>query len=352
LQLTSFRHITIIQTAFLGDVALALHLARRIKLLHRNCTLSFVCLPSARKLAESSPSIDTVISFDKRGKHSGLKGIRRLAQILNKQETECVLGLQRSARTSLVAYLSKARVRIGFKNSTLSSLYTHTADWDINCHEVERNSSLLRFFSDNQYQAERTELPLVEIHDSDKTIIESAIQSAKELHKGVYSSRIICIAPGSIWYTKRWTQEGFSVVASQLRECGYTVIFIGGDEDRFLCEELARTSETISLAGKTSLPQTLALLSRTELLLANDSAPTHLAGLVGCTTATIYGSTLPSFGFAPRGEHDIIIENTAVPCRSCGLHGKKECPKGTLECMTSIKPDYVTTTLLNKLQHK
>lgn len=352
MELKSFRHITIIQTAFLGDVALALHLARRIKLLHQNCTLSFVCLPSARKLVESSPSIDTVITFDKRGKHSGFKGIRWLAEMLQRQGTECVIGLQRSARTSIVSYFSKARVRVGFKNSTLSSLYTHRAEWDINSHEVERNSSLLTFFSDNHYHIERTELPLVEIHDSDKSIINSAIQTAIEPLKLTHSSRIICIAPGSIWFTKRWTEEGFSVVASQLRECGYTVIFIGGDEDRFLCEELARSSQTISLAGKTSLPQTLALLSRTELLLTNDSAPTHLAGLVGCTTATIFGSTLPSFGFAPRGEHDIIIENTSVPCRSCGLHGRKDCPKGTLECMTSIKPDYVTSLLLKKLQQK
>ncbi|MBK9246855.1 MAG: glycosyltransferase family 9 protein [Ignavibacteria bacterium] len=126
---------------------------------------------------------------------------------------------------------------------------------------------------------------------------------------------------------------------------GHSCVFVGGVEDIELCSRLAHNSKAISLAGETSLLQTIALLRLCSALITNDSAPTHLAWIAGCRTITIYGPTSPIFGFAPRGETDIILENTFLKCRPCAIHGGNVCPIGTHECMKSITPLMATRTI-------
>ena len=66
-----FKHIAIIQTAFLGDVALALPLAEKIKSLSGSAELTFVTTPQSAPFVECARNIDNVLVYDKRDKHKG-----------------------------------------------------------------------------------------------------------------------------------------------------------------------------------------------------------------------------------------------------------------------------------------
>src|SRR5437762_6047830 len=61
-----------------------------------------------------------------------------------------------------------------------------------------------------------------------------------------------------------------------------------------------------------------------------------------CTpTVAIFGSTVPAFGFGPRGPHDRVVQLDGLPCRPCSAHGPPSCPLGHHLCMKSLSVEDV-----------
>jgi heptosyltransferase-2 len=103
-----------------------------------------------------------------------------------------------------------------------------------------------------------------------------------------------------------------------------------------------------SLAGKLSLPLLAACLARLSCYLTNDSGPMHLAWVQHVPVTALFGPTVRSLGFFPRGEGSSVLE-AAVPCRPCGLHGPAACPLRHHQCMLRIAVDDVWRDVEGKL---
>ena len=211
--------------------------------------------------------------------------------------------------------------------------------WRQEKHEIERNHDLLKALVADVSDAP-TRMADVVVHAEAHGLPPSISQQ----YERAPISRRIVLAPGSVWKTKRWPQERWTELATVLRQRGASVVIMGGREDARLCETIAADSHTVAVCDA-SLPQSINLLQQADTLVTNDSAPTHLAALAGTRTVTIFGSTLPSFGFAPRGAGDVVVEDTTVACRPCGLHGRRECPLGTLQCLHAISTQHVLGAL-------
>lgn len=149
----------------------------------------------------------------------------------------------------------------------------------------------------------------------------------------------ICIAPASLWETKKYPEIKWIEFINSLPE-GITTYLIGSLDDTELCNNIVRRSvktSVCSLAGQLSILQTAALLKDAEMNFTNDSAPLHLASAVNAPVAAIFCSTMPSFGFGPKSEKFFIIETTEkLACRPCGIHGLKSCPEKHFKCATTI----------------
>lgn len=324
--------IAIVQTAFLGDTALSMIFADQVRRAFPEARVLFVCRPDGESLARANPAISQVLVFDKRGRDRGLGGIFRMAIRLRQQGAEIAFCLQRSIRTALVAFASRASVRVGFDTAAGASLLTHRATYRRDQHEIERNAALI--------EALGIEPPAFDVPLELRLDARQQEQLAAA-HQSCNGRPIVAIAPGAVWETKRWLRERFADVAERFRRDGAAVVFIGGPADAALCEQLAATTDAISLAGTLDPAATVAFLRTCSVLIANDSAPTHLATLAACPTVTIFGSTVPEFGFAPRAPGSAVAEPPALPCRPCTDHGRRRCPRGTLECMHSITAEDV-----------
>jgi len=344
--LREFTRIAIIQTAFIGDVALVFHLVQAIRDLHDKAHITLVTTPAGASLATCIPALDTIIAYDKRGSRRGWKGIRSLAAEL-RPHADCILAPHRSLRTTLLAVLSGASYSVGYDRSALSFLYRRRVPYPFHLHEAERNLALLTPFADVPPNViSHPSSPVVNIpervgHRVNMLLGETGIQTEKPL---------LVLAPGSIWPTKRWPEEYAASAAAVLRERGWNVVLSGSRDDEELCNRIAARSGVVSLAGKTGLPETLALLQQADILVSNDSAPTHLANLVHCPVITIFGPTSPMFGFAPRGGNDRVVE-VQLECKPCSIHGQKECPLGTHACMRTIYPDRIVQEVAEVMEH-
>jgi len=334
-KIEDYKHIAIIQTAFLGDVALSLYLAQVIRIIHPAVELTFVTTPAASSLIACAASINNVVTYDKRGLQRGFRGIKSIANLLIEKKVDCIISPHRSLRTTLLTYLAKPKFSISFDKSAFSILYSKRVKYFPHLHEIDRNLLLLSGFSGLKIQT--TPNVELEFEDDDRSFIDYKL-NAIGIKEG---EKIIIVAPGSVWETKRWEEEYYIRLCSMLKEANYKVILIGSKEDWELCSKIAVNSGIFNFAGGTTIPQTLVLMSGASLTITNDSSPTHFAGIVGCPVITIFGPTSSKFGFAPTADKSKVIELNELKCKPCTIHGSHICPIYTHECMTHINPQIV-----------
>ena len=331
------------QTSFLGDTLLTVPLARRIKEALPDCRLSVLTRPQTAELFRRSPWVDEVLLDDKRGAHAGVRGTLALSRSLRAKGFDTAIVAHRSLRSALLVWLARIPYRIGFSASAGSFLFHRKVFFSWGMPELERNLALL--------------LPLkpdLRIENRDALFLEpgrgapapppAVSMEARLAEAGVVAgTRLAALHPGSVWKTKRWPAESYARLASRLsKEAGAKVMLVGGPEDAPLCAEVARLSGIAALdwAGKTTLPELIALAPRWNLFVTNDSGPMHVAAAAGVPTLALFGPTTRELGFFPYGRGHRVIE-VDLPCRPCGLHGANACPEGHFLCMRLISVDEV-----------
>jgi heptosyltransferase-2 len=162
---------------------------------------------------------------------------------------------------------------------------------------------------------------------------------------------VLAVAPGSIWGTKRWIPEGFAAVIGAAPSLGLSPVLVGSAEERSLCDGVARASgvRAANLAGRCRIPDLAALLARADALVSNDSGAGHVASAVGTPVVSLFGPTVVSFGYAPFGVRNRVVEHPSLPCRPCDRHGPMDCPLGHFRCMREIPPERVLEALRHLL---
>jgi heptosyltransferase-2 len=329
--------ILVIQTAFLGDVILTLPLVQEAKRRFPSARIDVVVRPQASELFANHPSVGNIFAYDKRGKDKGVTGFLRMMKLLKTEHYDVALIPHRSLRSVLLASVSGIPVRIGFNNSTAKSLLTNIVRYQSDRHEIERNISLLDPFS---VAGTGRVLPSLYPGDGERNVIERLLASS-----GINLTRpVIAVAPGTIWNTKRWLKERFAELVGNLTQQGCSVVLVGSETDAPLSEEiksLSKSKYALNVAGTLTLLQSAELIRRCRAIVSNDSAPMHMAVAVRTPVVAIFGATVPAFGFAPYGEHDVVVETLGLACRPCSIHGGHACPVGTFDCMKNVESSRV-----------
>jgi heptosyltransferase-2 len=340
-----FQRILVIQTAFIGDVILTLPLVQALKRSYPKATVDVIATPGASDLFGNHPAVNRVITYDKHGLDRGLSGFRRLREIVAKAHYELAVVPHRSIRSSLLARLANIPVRIGFDRNAGKQFLTHTVSYRQNIHEIERNLCLLKPL---EIELEGRELPTLYPAENEKKKVDRVLRQSFITKKRA----LVAIAPATVWNTKRWPRERFAEVSRRLRNSGCSIVLIGSDSDRALCDEIAvlgGRKEIVNTAGKLSLLESAELIRRARVILSNDSAPMHMGVAVRTPVVAVFGATVPAFGFSPYGKDDVVVETLGLPCRPCSIHGGKQCPIDSFDCMMRIMPEQVVDAVLNQM---
>lgn len=334
----------VIQTAFAGDVVLTTPLLSALKT-HAGAQVDLVCIPATAKLLEGHPALHEVIVYDKRGKDSLLQLGRRL----RKRRYDLCISPHRSLRSAVLARATGAAMRISYDRSAGGFLYTHRVPYDATAHEVHRCLDLLGPLGiDGRAIAAPVSLNPREQHynEADRVLRDAGI-----------TRPAICLAPGSVWATKRWTEDGFIAIGRVLAH-KHAIVLLGGSDDRDLCARIAAgiaaeagaDADILNTAGTLSFLGSAALLTHARLLISNDSAPVHLASAMRTPVVEIFGATVPSFGFTPWGVPNETVDIGALPCRPCGIHGGDRCPITIFTCMRDLSDTLVLAAAYRLLE--
>jgi heptosyltransferase-2 len=340
----SYNKILIIQTAFPGDVVLTTPLIRAAKENFQHSEVYFLLIPDTQNLLKNNPHLKEVIVYDK--KRKGGPGFWKTLNRVRRLKIDLALIPHRSFRSAFLAELANCKRRVGFNSSVGKIFLTDQVVYRLDRHEIERNLSLLSFFGIEQ----RPILP--ELFPGPQEF--SGVEKLLSKNGASFSDEMVCIAPGSVWATKRWLPEGFARVAEKLiQEEKIKVILIGSAGDKVLADSIAgmMKKKPVNACGELSLLESAALISKARMVLSNDSAPTHMAVAMRTPVVTIFGSTVPEFGFYPYGEGNGIIQKQLY-CRPCGIHGRNRCPEKHFRCMKEISAEEVFKTVQQKLNEK
>ena len=336
--------ILVVQTAFVGDVILVLPL---LQLLHEKfpgSTITVVTIPAAEGLLANHPAVGRVIVYDKRGADAGPGGLIRMASRLRASRIDTALIPHRSIRSALLCRLAGIPVRIGFDTSAGRFLLTQSVRYVATDHEIKRNLALAAPLG---VASTGLRFPRLYPSEADRLAVDAFMRQS--FGPDAVAPRCIAVAPGSVWNTKRWPESKFILLIRSLLEAGWHVVLVGGGADRDLCSRLASAAHDPHLAdasGRFSLLESAHLIGRCAALVSNDSAPVHLAVAMSIPVLAIFGPTLPSFGFAPPGPGDRVVDTAGLWCRPCSIHGGKRCPTGTFDCMNLISAGRVRDEVL------
>ena len=328
--------ILLIQTAFLGDVVLTLPLVQALKRAFPSAAIDVLVTPQAENVLSLHPDVSSVLSFDKKGSQRGIVQLFRLGTFLRSNRYDMVVTPHRSLRTAFLAVRTGARVRVGFDTSAAAFLYTKRVRYDPTLHEADRNLQLLTGLGVAPGPKER---PYLKPSEGDRRIVDELLAS-----HSLPERSLVGLAPGSVWFTKRWPAERYASLVVELERRGKTCVMIGGKEDEKLVSRIldeASPIRSFSAAGRLTIKQSAELIGRCSCLVTNDSAPLHLGVAMGTRVVAIFGPTVPSFGFGPYGVNDAVVQTVGLSCRPCTKHGGASCPITTFECMLAITPERV-----------
>ncbi len=308
------------------------------RLAARGEQLTVGALPWVAPVYRAMPQVAEVIEFP--FAHGGLQFRERRAiakRIEGRFDKAYVL--PNSLKSALLPFLASIPERIGYFGEARVGLLTHRLK------NPKNKPPMVAFYSalsgEAGLEADRPRLAIAEA-DIFQTVTALGLQPG-----GFY-----VFAPGAEFGpAKRWPASHFAELAAQL---ALPVVLLGSGKEAALCDEiaapanLAKAGQCLNFAGKTSLPQALALIAASKATISNDSGLMHVAAALGVPQVAVFGSSSP-LHTPPLSDQAVVLwlknDATYQPPLDCAPCFQRDCPLGHTRCLNDISAARVALAL-------
>lgn len=154
---------------------------------------------------------------------------------------------------------------------------------------------------------------------------------------------------------RRWPNNRYVELASRLL-AGYPevyVAFTGAPGEAGATSELVRevaSDRCFSLAGMTTLRQLLILYTLSEVLVTNDSGPSHFAALTPVRVVTLFGPETPKLFSACSSRNTALW--AGIACSPCvNAYNNRQSPCINNLCMQAITVEHVLEEVCRAYEH-
>ncbi len=326
------KNVLVMRVDNIGDVVMATALIHELKKVFRNARVDALVRPEAAALLKNDPSIGNVIAFD---------GYRCLPKV-RANGYDVAIEPRGDIRYIFFLFLAGIKRRVGFDRAGGAYMLTDVVQFDLSMSVTERNMAIVKYLDKDARPDGYTGL-----FETDKGKSE-----AEELFREVPAGKkVIGIFPGSKFASKEWPAEKFGALAAKISDDGFAAVICGSVSDAGKCEKACGASgwKAVNCAGRLSLEGLVSLIKRCECVVANDSAPAHIAEALGVPAAVIYGPMDPGIvkpRLKPGAKHIAVFKR--LPCSFC--NSIKVLPakcrgKASPECLEEIGIDDVYSSL-------
>jgi lipopolysaccharide heptosyltransferase I len=368
-----FQRILLIKLSAVGDVVHTIPVLNKLRRRYPAAQLDWLVTPAIADLLRHHPAITSVIEFARHEweapwRLTPFASYARLAGKLRTTGYDLVVDMHGQFRTALLTLATGAPVRIGFDRPRAkvwdASTRKFPAQTRKHAWQGAREGSWLAY-------THHIAVPTLDLHAVDRylnvgpllgldssaadfsfPIPQEAILRIDALldYYGIVKTKLLVMAPGTIWETKQWRTEGFAEVARDFMQNGFAVTLIGSNREREVCAAVAALAPgTINLAGETTLSELAALIRCATICLTNDSGPMHLAVALNRPVVSIFGPTDPLW-IGPYRRDGAVLK-TELPCSPCYLRRLSRCMHNH-DCMKQISAAAVIERMESILRNR
>jgi lipopolysaccharide heptosyltransferase II len=356
------RRILVVRVDLIGDVVLSLPAVRALRRAYPAAELDMLVLPSVAGVLVGQPDITRVLTYDPniwRRPISLLNprnwdGVRDLVSMLRSARYDLCLSVS-GDWGSVLAWISGARRRVGYAGEAYPGLMTDPVPgrrYAVRKHEVEYVKALARAAGGVVSDETR---PTLQISPEGE---RGLLQTLRQLGVAPGDRPVVVLHPGAHnGQAKRWPSANWIALAERLADLGADVLITGASGEAALVGAVVRRAHASGhvtvhdLTGRTSLPELVALLGRSDLLVSGDSGPLHIACALGTPVVGLYGPTDPAISgpLAP----DAIVLRREVWCAPCyNASATADCRFANPVCMKGLAPDVVLAAAREQLRRR
>ena len=324
----------IIGPSWVGDMVMAQSLLIDIKAREPECQIDMLAPAWTAAITDRMPEVKQLIAANfNHGKLSLGERVRLGKQLRLQQYSNAIL-LPNSLKSALVPAVAKITTRTGFIGEQRWGLLNDIRKLDKKVLPMTVQRFVALGLEKGAAVRSIDSIPVPQL-----VVDPAAAQQVLDANKLNVDKPVLVLCPGAEFGpSKQWPVAHYAAVANHYLAQNWQVWLLGSDKDHAVCKELDATTEgrTQVLAGKTSLPQAVDLMSFASLVVANDSGLMHIAAALQKPLVAVYGSTDPGHTPPLSGNH--AIARLTLDCSPCF---KRECPLQHLDCLTRLTPSKV-----------
>ena len=325
---TSFhpRRILIVLLGAIGDVTRALPLLARLRQAYPTAYIAWAVEPAAAALLEAHPSLDEMILYQRT---KGPLAFFPFLREIRRQQFDCVLDLQRHAKSGIISWWSCAPVRLGFHRTN-----TKEGNWLFNTHTIAPIPDFSLKLQQYLKFAEALRLPESKVRFD--LHLRPEEQHKIQTHLVRTPNPFAAFFLGSRWPSRFWFPQATATVARTLIDnYGMGIVLLGGQGEVAFAQEVEKLilSDITNLVGQTNLRDLIGIFQRARFAIGPDSGPMHIAAATGIPVISLWGATSPMRS-APWGSEKLVLkgETACSPCYA------RQCPIDR-RCMQQITPE-------------
>lgn len=321
-------NILILRPGGMGDAVLLLPIIQELKRQQSGLTVTVLAEKRNYAIFNLSGVVDRVLCYDRPAD---------LLQVFRGSYDIIVDSEQWYRLSAILARLMGASTRIGFVSNNRRLLFTHQISYGL---EVYERFNFVKLF---------TPIGFVDnAGDVDSIYLDSSPDAVCTVDGllGDHSGRgFAAIFPGASVPEKEWGKENFARLGEKLYATGIVSVVLGGRSEALCASAVATRCNGLDLAGKTSVSETAAILTRASVLVSGDSGLLHLAASLGIPTVALFGPS-DSRKWAPRGKHHRVISKK-LPCSPCSRFATIPRCRYDQKCMSLISVEEVYAAVMS-----
>jgi heptosyltransferase I len=340
-----------VSLAFRGDLILSFPAIKALKARFPKSFITIWVREFNSSLTELSSDIDRTLTYDKFDSN-GIRVLRELFPknihqgFLNKiRRTGYDLYVDDSGYTfsSLLGMWANIPLRIGRNQQGFGYLNHYDFPYDGDSHIIERKFRLLGPLG-IKIENEEQLRPNLEFPPN---MISIARKKAglDDIKNGYF-----VISPFTGWQAKNWdTDKYIYLIAGFARYTGLIPVFLGGPNDSTAIDEMVLKIEIPcrNLAGKLSLAESAAIISKAQIHIGGDTFSSHVAAATMIKSLSIFGPTNPKLSAYLTINNIAVLKRTKCTppvnkiycCRDAG----RSCQH--VSCMRELRQEDVLAVL-------
>lgn len=280
--------IAIVKLSALGDIVHAMVALQFIKAYSPTIQIDWIVEERFAEVLKNNPDIDAILTVNlkslktnKAGIFQQIKNVRKYA--LNNYDL--VIDAQGLIKSAITARLLGKRIAGFDADSIREKAATWFYDVKVACayeaNTIDRNALVLSSPLGMNITTEQilNKKPFLFFNNEDPQIYDFLPKDRKN----------IVLVIGSTWNSRNYPAEKFVKIAQALQQ--NCLVIWGNDQERKEADWMSMQSDTIKVMPKLDLNSLKALIAHADLLIGNDTGPTHMAWALNKPSITIFGPT-------------------------------------------------------------